>query len=194
MTIRTTVILTAVALFSTQCRWKKTTDNNTCKNGDNLHQLKVAYVDSDSLFAHFSYYTNLLSSFEKKINERNIFLNSSYQKLQNEITNFQQKIQNNAFPTQEKMKQEQIRIQNLEENLKKKTTQIEKIWILKQKQLEKSLSDSILLGINEFNTPQKYQLIFMKTGGTILYGDKQYNITNEVINFLNKRFPSVIVK
>lgn len=185
----TIIVWIFILLFSIQCKEKATNNLNKITNvTTNFAQLPIAYVDADSLFIHFNYYKKIFHLYQKKINEQNIFLNLSYKKLQNEVMNFQQKIQNNAFLSQEKMKQEQIRIKNMEESLKKKATQMEKSWALEQKQVEKHLFDSLFLGIKEFNTPQKYQIIFIKTGNTIIYADERYNITNKVLVFLNKRF------
>jgi outer membrane protein len=184
-------VLSALLLF-TQCN-----NNNTSPEADtelkeravDQASLPVAYVDADSLLVKFEYYNGLVSSYENKLSKRNSSLNSGYQKLQSEAMTFQQKVQNNAFLTQDRYNQEQTRLQRMEEDLRTRAAQIEQEMALEQRQIQQQLSDSLNKGIKEFNTPQKYQMIFTKTGNsTILYADEKYNITEEVIDFLNKRF------
>jgi outer membrane protein len=43
--------------------------------------------------------------------------------------------------------------------------------------------------LEEFNKNKKYEIIFSNRGtGTILYSDKKYDITKEVVDFLNKKY------
>lgn len=186
-------VLAASILFFVQCKNNNetTTSGETVTGNDApLQYLPVAYVDVDSLLVHFDFYNGLVSTYEDKLNKQNNTLNSSYQKLQNEAINFQQKAQNNAFLSQERMMQEQTRIERMQEDLQKRAAQMEQELALEQKLIQQQLSDSLSLGVKEYNTPQKYQLIYTKSGNSILYADEHYNITTEVIEFLNKRFKS----
>jgi len=185
--------IAVVMLFFAQC---KDNGSNTQAEavGDSeafTHRLPVAYVDVDSLFVHLDFYNKLISAYEEKLSKQSASLNSSYEKLQNEAISFEQKARNNAFLSQERFQQEQTRIQRMQQDLEKKAAQMEQELGLEQRMIQQQLSDSLAFGIKEFNTPQKYQMIFTKTGNsTILYADESYNITNDVIEFLNKRFKS----
>jgi outer membrane protein len=193
-TFRGTLVLAAALLAFTQCNNKeiKPSEGEAVGDSDVASQyLPVAYVEGDSLFIHFNFYNSLVSAYEDKLSKQNNALSANYQKLQNEAVGFQQKVQNNAFLSQDRMLQEQTRIQRMQQDLEKRAAQVEQELALEQKLIQQQLSDSLNLGIKEFNTPQKYQLIFTKTGNnTILYGDERYNITKDVIEFLNKRFKS----
>ncbi|MCC8145243.1 MAG: OmpH family outer membrane protein, partial [Bacteroidales bacterium] len=116
-------------------------------------------------------------------------INSDYQKFQKEVMDYQQKRQNNAFLSQERIIQEETRLERMQQDLEKKTAQIDQELALEQRIMQQQLSDSLAAGILEFNTPQKYQMILTKAGNSmVLYADEHYNITNYVIEFLNKRF------
>jgi len=178
-------------LFFCQCNKNTTTSDTAISDADSTLSvaLAMAYVDTDSLLLYFDYYTQLVNTFEERLSKRKSSLNSGYQKLQNEAVMFQQKVQNNAFLTQERYSQEQTRLQRMEEDLRTKAAQIEQEMEVEQRSMQQKLTDSLNVGIREFNTPQKYQMIFTKTGNsTILYADEKYNITDEVLEFLNKRF------
>ncbi|MDR0413769.1 MAG: OmpH family outer membrane protein [Dysgonamonadaceae bacterium] len=186
------LVLAIMTLSFVQCGNKgevKPSEGTATDTESVAQYLPVAYVDADSLLSQFNFYNRLVSAYEDKLSKQNNSLNSSYQKLQSEMIGFQQKAQNNAFLSQERMRQEQTRIERMQQDLEKKAAQVEQELALEQKVIQQQLSDSLSLGIKEFNKPQKYQMIFTKTGNsTILYADDHYNITNEVLEFLNKRF------
>jgi outer membrane protein len=53
------------------------------------------------------------------------------------------------------------------------------------------LFDSVSNYIKEYNTPEKYQLVLGHSlTSNILYGSLQLEITNEILNGLNQRYPA----
>ena len=49
-----------------------------------------------------------------------------------------------------------------------------------------------LPNITDHNKTKKYDLIISKAGDNILFADKKFDITNDVINGLNKRYKSTL--
>ena len=190
--ILTIATFAAIILFFVQCDNKKIKtegETDVPGNGTALSYLPVAYVDVDSLLHSFDFYNRLVSDYEAKASKLNNSLNSSYQKFRSEVANFEQKAQNNAFLSQERMLQEQTRLQRMQQDLEKRAGQMDQELAVEQKLIQQKFADSLNVGIKEYNTPQKYQMIFTKTSNsTILYADEHYNITKEVVEFLNKRF------
>ncbi|MDR0541284.1 MAG: OmpH family outer membrane protein [Dysgonamonadaceae bacterium] len=182
--------LLLITVLFVQCKDQATKEAGeaTVASERDAEYLPLAYVDVDSLLAHFDLYNRLVSNFEDKASKHNSKLNADYQKLQNEVINFQQKAQNNAFLTQDRALQEQNRIQRIKDDLDKQAAQVEQDMALDSRLLQQQMTDSLVLGMKEFNNPQKYHMIFAKSGNSILYADAHYNITQEVIEFLNKRF------
>jgi len=183
------VLLITIFLFA-QCKNQaaKESEEVSATNEISPEYLPLAYVEGDSLLAHFEFYNQLASKLEDKVLKHYNTLNENNKKLENEMINFQQKLQNNAFITQDRAQQEQNRILKMKDDFERQAAQREQNLNLEQQLLQQQLSDSLILGIKEFNTPQKYQMIFTKSGNNILYADPRYNITNEFIEFLNKRF------
>ena len=48
--------------------------------------------------------------------------------------------------------------------------------------------------LNAYNKDKKYDLILTKQGDNILYAAKRFDITNDVINGLNKRYKKTSAK
>ena len=57
-----------------------------------------------------------------------------------------------------------------------------------QEKYNKALHDSIANYLAQYNKDKKYSIIFSKSGDNLLYADKAYDITNEVIAGLNKAY------
>ncbi|MDR2806122.1 MAG: OmpH family outer membrane protein [Dysgonamonadaceae bacterium] len=182
------LLITTILFVQCKDQAAKESGEVNATNKTDAEYLPLAYVEVDSLLTHFEFYNRLASNYEDKVSKQNSALNAGYQKLQNEVINFQQKAQNNAFLSQERMLQEQNRIQRMKDDLDKQATQVEQELALDNQLLQQQVSDTLVLGMKEFNSPQKYHLIFAKSGNNILYADAHYNITSQVIEFLNKRF------
>jgi len=62
-------------------------------------------------------------------------------------------------------------------------------FMLEQQKLNIQMEDTIKARLKEFNADRKYEIIFSnRTTSTILYADDKYDITNEVVEFLNRKY------
>jgi outer membrane protein len=181
------VIVLFILQFSGKNNQQK---NDTVLYGDSISlHLPVAYVDADSLLTNFNFYNLLMNDYELKITKQNNQLNQRYQNYQKEVIEFQQKAQNNAFLSRERMEQENARLARKQREIEQTAAQMEQELALEQRIMQQQLSDTLSSAMKEFNNPQKYQIIYTKSGNTtILYADESYNITQEVIEFLNARY------
>jgi len=172
---------------------KQDSKQNSNFSGDSISvYLPVAYVNIDSLLTNFNFYTQLISDYESKLSKQNSQLSQRYQKFQKDVTEFQQKVQNRAFLTPERMLQEETRLGRVQKDLEQATAQVEQELALEQRVIGQRLSDTLSVAMKKFNEPQKYQMIFTRTGNSnILYADDSYDITQEIIDFLNLNYPVV---
>jgi outer membrane protein len=182
------IIILFILQFTCQ---KNGSKDEVCTETDSVCvQLPIAYVDLDSLLTNFHFYNNLINNYENKLSERNGQLNAKYQNFQKEMLNYQQKAQNNAFLTRERMEQEEADLMRKRDALEKQAQQAEQELALENKLIQQQLSDTLSIAIKAFNEPQKYQMIFTRMGNSnILYADKTYDITKVVTEFLNNRYP-----
>ena len=172
---------------------KQESKSNLSISGDSISvHLPVAYVNVDSLLTNFDFYTQLISDYENKLSKQNSQLSQRYQKFQKDITEYQQKAQNGAFLTTERMQQEEARLGRVQKELEQAAAQMEQELALEQRIIGQRLSDTLAVAIKKYNEPLKYQMIFTKTGNSnILYACDSYDITQEVIDFLNLNYPAI---
>jgi outer membrane protein len=180
-----------IILFILQFTCKKGENKSeNCLSGDSLSlHLPVAYVNVDSLQMQFNFYTRLIGDYENKLSKHNSALNQKAQNFQKEVLEYQQKAQNNAFLTRERMEQEEARLSRKQKDLEQEAARAEQELALEQKIIQQQVSDTLSVAMKEFNVPQKYQMIFTRTGNSpFLYIGESYDITQEVIDFLNARY------
>ena len=76
-----------------------------------------------------------------------------------------------------------------QQDLENYAAQAERELALEQMKMNQQLQDTIVAALKVFNNPQKYQLILSNVGtDNILYADDSYDITKEIIEFLNIRY------
>lgn len=151
--------------------------------------VNIRYIDADSIAAHY----NLAKDFKEaqlrqinKIDNAQRTRTSELQKLGNQI---QQKINNNGYLSQESFQSDQ-------ETFNKKQTEAQNYLASLQREAEQEmiqqqiqLTDSIEAFIKDYNRKKGYDAILYKAAG--VYFNPALDITNEVIDGLNKRYNKV---
>jgi len=152
--------------------------------------LPIAYIRTDSLLLKYKFSIDLNNSLLKKVEDRKLAINQKADKLNKDYTDFQQKAQMNAFISQERQAQEQDKLIRQKQELDNLASQADKELSAEQVQVIQQIQDTIITALKAFNIPKKYQLILSNAGtDNILYAaDDSYDITNEVLEFLNARY------
>ena len=109
------------------------------------------------------------------------------QSLQQAAANFQQGIQSNKY-TQQQAQQIQANIQKQAQDADALQQRLGAELQTEVANYNKALSDSIHHYLNAYNKDKKYAMILAKQGDNVLYADKAYDITNEVVKGLNKAY------
>ena len=149
--------------------------------------LKIAYVEVDSIMTQYTFakeYSDLLQ--KKSDNIQKTIANKGNQ-LQAAAANFQQKIQQNAY-TREQAEAIQANLQRQQVDLQGLQQRLGNEFQAETAKYNKALHDSIANYLKAYNKDKKYSIIFSKSGDNLLYADKAYDITNDVIAGLNKAY------
>lgn len=158
---------------------------------DTTITLPLAYVNIDSVLTNYNYAKEASDELMKKSESSRASLNQKQKQIENEYREFQRKLQNNAFLTQERAQQEQNRIQKLAADLEQTAARMDNELAMDQMKINSQLADSVRLCIKEFNKTANYHIIFSNSGlDNILYAKEKYDITDEVTSLLNKRHVS----
>lgn len=182
------LLTTAVAFALSACNnQSKIDENQTVESStDTQSELRIAYVEVDSIMTQFDYAKEKSKELEKKsLNARNT-LSQKGNQFQTAANNFQQKLQNNGFTSREQAESAQAALQRQQNDLAALQSRLENELASEQQKFLQSLQDSLNNFLEIYNKEKKYDIIINKSA--ILYAGKKFDITNDVINGLNKRY------
>lgn len=158
-----------------------TTEQQTKENS------KIAYVEVDSIMTQYNFCKEYAKILETKGNNIQKTLASKQQALQNAAANFQQKVQQNAY-TRDQAEAIQAGLQKQSNDLQALNQRLSGEFQTETEKYNKALHDSLQHYLAVYNKDKKYGLIFAKQGDNLLYADKAYDITKEVVAGLNKAY------
>ena len=150
--------------------------------------LKIAYVEVDSLMTQYDFAKDYSVTLQKKSNNARNTLNQKGNALQAAVNNFQQKLNNNGFQSREQAASVQAAIQRQQNDLQELQARLESELANETAQFNQALRDSLQNFLAAYNNDKKYDMILSKAGDNILLANKKFDITQDVINGLNKRY------
>ena len=150
-------------------------------------ELKIAYVEVDSIMTQYKFCKDYSMILQKKGQNIQNTLAAKQQQLQAAAANFQQKVQQNAY-TREQAEGIQAGLQKQSNDLQALDQRLSNEFQVETAKYNNALRDSIQHFLAAYNKDKKYSLILSKAGDNLLYADKAYDITNEVIAGLNKAY------
>lgn len=182
-------IFVALSIVATSCNGssndKKASESAT--GAQTAKGVTIAFVDLDSLMAHYQYYLDCSQLLEKKSASINATLNNKGIALQKEMAEFQDKIQKKSITEEQAVKiqtslqNKQAQIQTLQQNL---TEEFQK----EQAKYNEALHDSVDNFLKSYNKTAGYTFILARSNDNILLADPKCDITKDVIAGLNKRY------
>ena len=150
--------------------------------------LKIAYVEVDSLMTQYDFAKDYSVTLQKKSNNARNTLTQKGNALQAAMNNFQQKINNNGFQSREQAASVQNAIQRQQNDLQELQARLENELATETAKFNEALRDSLQNFLKDYNADKKFDLSLSKAGDNILLGASRLDITQDVINGLNKRY------
>ena len=159
---------------------------------NNAGGMKIAYVEVDSLMTQYEICKEITLILQKKSNNARNTLNQKGQTLQSAMQNFQQKLNNNGFTSREQAEGQQAAIQRQQQSLQELQARLENELANETAKYNEGLRDSLQHFLAAYNKDKKYDLILTKQGDNILWANKRFDITSDIINGLNKHYKSTL--
>ena len=185
----------AIGLMFTQCAGNNnaSTTSAPAANATGSSNMKIAFVEIDSLLTKYNFWNDLSEQMIKKEENSRTLLNEKGKKLEKEAAEFQRKYENNGFVSPERAQQEYQRIQKQQQDLAELQQKLANELAAENQKNSLELRDSINSFLKVYNQTKGYDLIISNTAfDNLLYGNPAYNITNEIVEGLNARYnPSV---
>jgi outer membrane protein len=148
---------------------------------------KIVYVNLDSVLISYDLYNALSLQLQQKQTDLENQLNSKMLSLQNRANQLQNQYAQHLITTEnyqtqaEKLSNEQLQLQQWQQD---KSLELNE----DQLALTQRVYDSIVSVVKYINADSKYDIIISNTtGGTLLYGNPNWDITTQVVKILNER-------
>jgi outer membrane protein len=180
----------SAALALTACNNKN--ENEAAEVAENPEEtvtgLKVAYVEVDSLMSQYQFckdYTLLLN--KKGENAANT-LQQKQRTLQQHAAALQKKYESNGFTTRDELERAQNQLNKEQQDLAELDQRLTNELAMENAKLNEELRDSIQAFLKVYNKAKKFDYILSRQGDNILFANKKFDITDEVVAGLNKRY------
>lgn len=178
-----------LVLLFTQCKDQekpKTEDIKSEPRAVSAGRLPIAYINQDSLLLKYNFAKDLNETMLRRVENARANLTEKSRQLEKEYAEFQRKLQNNAFLSQDRAEQEQQRLMKKQQDLQQLAQRLDQENMMEQQKMAIQMNDSVINFIKEYNKTKKYEMIF--NNSSLLYVNPEYDITNEVVTLLNKRY------
>ena len=151
--------------------------------------LRIAFVEIDSLLTKYNFCKDLNELMLQKEETIRTTLNEKAKKLEADAREWERKVQNNGFASQERAQQEQQRILKQQQDLQALQQKLSDELAAENQKNNLELRDSISSFLKQYNKEKNFDLILSNSGlDNLLYAKKALNITDEVVNGLNSRY------
>lgn len=152
--------------------------------------VSVAYFKVDSVLANWNYYFETQEQLSSKQQQLETDFESKSQSFMKRVEDAQYKIQRGlvtraeAEQLQQQLAAEEQNLMGLQNNY---ANELQEEGLVKNRQM----IDKIEQYLKKYNQDKGYSYIFSYSfGGNLLYGDAAYDITAEIIEGINKEYPS----
>lgn len=180
------VIIAAGALLATGCGKNKPA--GTGETGENKHHGGIAYVELDSVIAHFDMATDKSTELEEKTKNSEAELASKSQAFDRDVRDYQNKVQKGlvtratAAEIEQTLQQQQ---QTLLARRDEMAYNLNEESVVAQRQVLEYINEYLV----EFNNDRGYQYILAKQfPGPVLYSDTTLDVTADVVAGLNAKY------
>jgi outer membrane protein len=189
--------LAVIILFILQFNSKSSSKDENGKNlsvllNDSSISLPIAFVNVDSLLVNYNFAKDLNESLLRKEESTRATLNQRENQINSAAQEFERKLRNNAFLSQERAEQEQERIVKMNQEYQQLAERLSQEFLLEQQKLNIQMEDTIKVRIEEFNKTRNFEIIFSNIStSTLIYAKDKYDVTDEVVQFLNSKYGPV---
>ena len=191
------IVALFVIFFTATPKAGKTDNQEVAASGE---LLPIAVINTDSILKHYTLAVEASDKLMSRYEESTVKLDTKAKSLQKEaetfqqdVLNFQKKVEAGAFLSRERAESEQARLQKKEQQLMAKQQDLENLrqklsndFMNEQTALTQQLQDSVQQYLREYNADGHYHLILNEA--VLMNKVAGYDITDEVIEALNARY------
>ena len=190
--VNAALIIAVVILFVLVLRGKSGMDEISDNGGMIVNEsgaFELAYINTDSFVINYEYASYLSEQLIRKEESSKADFNERARIFQNDMVEFQRKVQNNSFLSLERAQSEEKRLIQKEAELQDLNTRLSNELMEEQGRMNLRLRDTLTNFLNGYCIDKPYKIVLSNTmGDNILYSVDGLDITDDVVKKLNIRY------
>ncbi|MBQ9558794.1 MAG: OmpH family outer membrane protein [Bacteroidaceae bacterium] len=185
---KTYLMALAIGLMAASCGKKAQNMEEPQTAPEEAQGLKIAYVEIDTLMAKYQFCKDYaeLANIEGENIQRT--LTGKQRTLEQHAAAMQKKYESNGFTSQEELARAQQSLQAEQQALQELSERLQSSFLEEQNKYNEEMRDSVQKFLTVYNKTKKYDFIMAKAGDNMLLANPKYDITDEVLKGLNKRY------
>ena len=149
---------------------------------------RIAFVEIDTLMNQYQLCIDQKEVLETEAKNAENTITQKQKALQQHVAAFQQKLQNYSITSQEEYDKQQAALQREEAQLQDLGSRLQNGIMEQEMKYTEERTDSVQAFLAEYNKAKKFDYILPKSGTSILLANPALDITNDVVQGLNKRY------
>ncbi|MGV8827412.1 MAG: OmpH family outer membrane protein [Breznakibacter sp.] len=179
----------ALGVSFVQCGKSSQSAGGEADSADENGHSSVVYINTDSLLLKYDYAKVLNDVIMQKEESSRTDFNQKYRVFQQDAMEFQRKVQNNGFLSLDRAQSEEQRLAKAERDLQELNNRLSSELMREQERINRELRDTLQLFLKSYSAKHNYKMVLSNTmGDNVLYSDPKVDITNAVVEQLNKRY------
>lgn len=184
-----TLILMVIGVAMVSCNGNSSGSNKAQQSANSTQpsvpgETTIVYVRNDSLLTNYTLFKELSEEMLKKEENARATLNEQQRDLEQDAMDFQRKLQNNAFATQQRAEEENARLMKKQGELQALSEKLQNELLAEQQKNSTIVMDSVHNVLKEVSDEFGYMIIMSDP----LYGVESLDITGLVLERLNKKY------
>lgn len=158
-------------------------------NGSAAAEMGIVFVNTDSLIIKYDLARELSEELIRKEESSRTDFNESVRVFEQDMMEFQRKLQNNGFLSLDRAQSEERRLRQKEQELQALNTRLTNDLMDAQNTMNQQLRDTITNFLKDYCKEKSYSMVLSNTmGDNLLYADSVFDVTDDVVAKLNERY------
>lgn len=158
-------------------------------NGSAAAEMGIVFVNTDSLIIKYDLARELSEELIRKEESSRTDFNERVRVFEQDMMEFQRKLQNNGFLSLDRAQSEERRLRQKELELQALNTRLTNDLMEAQNAMNQQLRDTITNFLKDYCKEKSYSMVLSNTmGDNLLYADSVFDVTDDVVAKLNERY------
>lgn len=191
------LFIAVIILYVLHFSGRQTAEVATSASDGNVNAgaTKIVYINTDTLMNNYQHAVELNEAFLKKQEERRTELNVKAKSLDQELNEFQRKLQNNGFLTEARAMDARDQLLVKQENLRRLQQEMIDKTAREQNDLNKQLFEEITDALQQYNQAKGFNIVLStQMGGNVLFAQDGFDITPDIVSLLNENYKNSVKK